>query len=186
MCPSPSPPHSPSGVRVPAAGGHLPCLHLVISPQHELDRVTGFSGTEQANGTGFHSEMRACSAISKSFVTPWTVGHVASLSVEFSRQEYWSGLPFPPARDLPDPGVKLPSAASPPFTGGFLTTEPPGKPTPETGPQKNCGFGLGGASTCPSLARPNDARCHVVCCPLEKPMWEGTKGGPPQHEGLRS
>ena len=39
------------------------------------------------------------------FMTSWTVAHQAPLSIEFSRQEYWSGLPFPPARDLPDPGV---------------------------------------------------------------------------------
>ena len=38
---------------------------------------------------------------------PWTVAHQASLSMEFSRQEYWSGLPFPPPGDLPNPGIKL-------------------------------------------------------------------------------
>ena len=40
------------------------------------------------------------------FATPWTVGHQVPLSMEFSRQEYWSGLPFPLPRDLPDPGIK--------------------------------------------------------------------------------
>ena len=49
----------------------------------------------------------------------------SSLSVEFSRQEYWSGLPFPPPGELPDPGVQ---ASSPELAGGFFTTEPPGKP----------------------------------------------------------
>ena len=39
------------------------------------------------------------------FVTPWTVAHQASSSMGFSRQEYWSGLPFPPPGDLPDPGL---------------------------------------------------------------------------------
>ena len=39
-------------------------------------------------------------------VTPWTVAHQAPLSMGFSRQEYWSGLPFPSSRDLPDPGIK--------------------------------------------------------------------------------
>ena len=43
----------------------------------------------------------------------------------FSSQEYWSGLPFPPPGDLPDPGIEL---ASPALADGFLTTEPPGKP----------------------------------------------------------
>ena len=43
----------------------------------------------------------------------------------FSRTEYWSGLPFPPPGDLPDPGIKL---VSPALAGRFFTTEPPGKP----------------------------------------------------------
>ena len=41
------------------------------------------------------------------FASPWTVAHQAPLSMGFSRQEYWSGLPFPPPRDLPDPGIRL-------------------------------------------------------------------------------
>ena len=40
------------------------------------------------------------------FATPWTVAHQAPLSKGFSRQEYWSGLPFPSPRDLPDPGIE--------------------------------------------------------------------------------
>ena len=40
------------------------------------------------------------------FVTPWTIAHQALLSMGFSRQEYWSGLPFLPPEDLPDPGIK--------------------------------------------------------------------------------
>jgi len=47
----------------------------------------------------------------------------------FPRQEYWSGLPFPPPRGLPDPGFELMSLASPALAGGFFTTEPPGKPS---------------------------------------------------------
>ena len=46
------------------------------------------------------------------FVTPWTVAHQAPLSMEFSRQEYWSGLQFPTQGDLPDPGIKPTSLAS--------------------------------------------------------------------------
>ena len=45
------------------------------------------------------------------FVTPWTVAHKASPSMGFSRQEYWSGLPFPPTVNLPEPGIKLASPA---------------------------------------------------------------------------
>ena len=49
----------------------------------------------------------------------------------FSRQEYWSGLPFPPPGDLPDPGIEPVSPAS---AGGFFTAEPPGKPCVELDP----------------------------------------------------
>ena len=59
------------------------------------------------------------------FVTPWTVAPQAPLSMGFSRQEYWSGLPFPSPGDLPEPGIK---PSSPSFEAGALTSEPPGKP----------------------------------------------------------
>ena len=48
--------------------------------------------------------------MSDSFVTPWTVAHQVPLSIGFSRQEHWSGLPFPSPGDLPDPGIKLVSS----------------------------------------------------------------------------
>ena len=56
------------------------------------------------------------------FVTPWTIARQVPLSMEFSRQEYWSGLPFPSPGDLPDPGIELTSLASPPLAGRFFTT----------------------------------------------------------------
>ena len=56
------------------------------------------------------------------FVTPWTVAHQAPLSTGFSRQEYWSGLPFPPAGDLPNSGIKPVSLASLALAGRFFTT----------------------------------------------------------------
>ena len=62
------------------------------------------------------------------FATPWTIVHQAPLSMEFSRQEYWSGLSFPPPGDLPDPGIKPLSPASPALAGGFFITVSPGKP----------------------------------------------------------
>ena len=48
-------------------------------------------------------------------LTPWTVAHQAPLSMGFSRQDYCNGLPFPPPGDLPDPGIKLTTPASPPL-----------------------------------------------------------------------
>ena len=59
------------------------------------------------------------------FVTPWTVAYQASPSMEFSRQEYWNGLPFPSPGDLPDPGIEL---RSPALQADALPSEPPGKP----------------------------------------------------------
>ena len=50
------------------------------------------------------------------------------LSMGFSRQEYWSGLPFPSAGDLRHPGIEPRSLTPPALAGGFFTTEPPGKP----------------------------------------------------------
>ena len=51
------------------------------------------------------------------FATPWTVARQAPLSMEFSRQEYWSGLPFPIPGDLPNPGIKPTSLSSPVLAG---------------------------------------------------------------------
>ena len=56
------------------------------------------------------------------FTTLWTVAHQAPLSMGFSRQEYWSGLPCPSPGDLPHPGIKLPSLISHALAGRFFTT----------------------------------------------------------------
>ena len=56
-------------------------------------------------------------------VTPWTVACQAPLSMEFSRQEYWSGLPFPFLGDFPNPGIEPSSPGSPVLAGRFFTTE---------------------------------------------------------------
>ena len=61
-------------------------------------------------------------------VTPWTVTRQAPLSMGFPKQEYWSGLPFPPLGDLPGPQTELTSPVSPALAGRFFTTESPGKP----------------------------------------------------------
>ena len=56
------------------------------------------------------------------FATVWTVAHQAPLSLGFPTQEHWSGLPFPSAGHLPDPGIKLLSLKSPALVGRFFTT----------------------------------------------------------------
>ena len=63
----------------------------------------------------------------RNLATPWTVAWQAPLSMGFSRQEYWRGLPFPSPGDLPDPGIEPNSLVSPALARGFSTTEPPGK-----------------------------------------------------------
>ena len=56
------------------------------------------------------------------FVIPWTVARQAPLSMGFSRQEYWSGLPCCPPGNLPNPGIKSASLMSPALAGSFFTT----------------------------------------------------------------
>ena len=62
------------------------------------------------------------------FATPWTVAHQVLLPMEFSKQEYWSGLPFPTPGDLPNARIKPVSPVFPALAGGFFTTESTGKP----------------------------------------------------------
>ena len=59
------------------------------------------------------------------FATPWTVAYQAPLPMGFSRQEYWSRLPFPSPGDLPDPGIE---PGSPALQADALTSDPGGKP----------------------------------------------------------
>ena len=80
---------------------------------------------EVANETRALELLFSRSVVSNSFATPWTVAHEAPLSMGFSRQEYWSGLPFLPPGDLPDPGIE---SMSPALQVNSLPVEPPGKP----------------------------------------------------------
>ena len=70
------------------------------------------------------SEVKSFSRV-QLFATPWTVAHQAPPSMEFSRQEYWSGLPFPSPGDLPNPGIE---PGSPALQADTLPSELPGKP----------------------------------------------------------
>ena len=65
--------------------------------------------------------MLSCFSHVQFFATPWTVVHQASLSMDFSSQEYWNRLPFPPPGDLPNPGIEPSSLSSPALAGGFFT-----------------------------------------------------------------
>ena len=69
-----------------------------------------------------HAQSRPTLAI------PRTIARQAPLSMGFSQKEYWSGLPFPLPGDLPNLGIKPVSPTTPVLSGGFFTTEPPGKP----------------------------------------------------------
>ena len=68
------------------------------------------------------------------FATPWTIAYQAPPSMGFSRQECWSGLPFPSPGALPDPGIE---PRSPALQAGALPSEPPGKPRPIVVNNKN-------------------------------------------------
>ena len=72
-----------------------------------------------------HAQSLSCVQL---FVTPWTVAHQTPLSMGFHRQEYQSELPFPPSEDLPGPGIKLMSSASPTLAGRLFASESTGKP----------------------------------------------------------
>ena len=66
----------------------------------------------------YAKSLQSCPAL----CDPMDVAHEAPLSMEFSREEYWSGLPFPSPGDLPDPGIKLVSPLSPAWADRFFTT----------------------------------------------------------------
>ena len=74
-------------------------------------------------GPGRKKEMKSLSCI-RVFATPWTVAYQAPLSMGFSRQEYWSGLPFPSPEDLPDPEIE---PGPPALQADALASEPPWK-----------------------------------------------------------
>ena len=80
-----------------------------------------YNGERAVSSTGVVGKsgrvcMFSCSVMSDS-ATPWTVAHQVPLSMGFSRQEYWDGLPFPPPRYLPYPGIKPMTPVSPALAG---------------------------------------------------------------------
>ena len=72
--------------------------------------------------------MLSCFSRARLFATPWTTARQSSLSVGFSRQEYWSGLPSPPPEDLPNPRIEPVSSASPALQADSLPLSHQGSP----------------------------------------------------------
>ena len=70
----------------------------------------------------------SCFSRVRFFAMLWTIACQAPLSMGFSGQEYWNGLPFPSPGHLPNPGIEPASLMSPALAGGFFTTTAPGKP----------------------------------------------------------
>ena len=84
----------------------------------------GDLGSIPVSGTSMKRQCQLLSCV-RLFETQWTVAHQALSSMGFFRQEYWSGLPFPPPGDLPHPGIE---PGSPALQADCLWSEPPGKP----------------------------------------------------------
>ena len=110
------------------------------------------------------------------FATPWTEAHQVPQSLGFSRQECWSGLPFPPPGDLPNPAIKHTSFTPPALTGGFFTTSANhASPVPRQlrkGTLPTIPDGI--YQALPGLLLPLQNPCP--CCPDSSPIW--TEVGP--------
>ena len=109
------------GTREP---GGLPSMgsHRVRHDWSDLAAATA-GAHKYSSHLRLHAQLLSCVWF---FVTLWAVAHQVPLSMGFSRQEYWSGLSFPPPGDLPDPGIEPMSSA---LADMFFTPESPGKPT---------------------------------------------------------
>ena len=104
-------------------------------------------------------------------MAPWTAARQASLFMAFSRQECWSGLPFPSPRDLANPGIK---SALPASAGGSLPLSSLGKPLHFIGHQANVTH-----DDCCYAAEGDKGRWRVMCTEKsagveQKPRWSGT------------
>ena len=99
-----------------------------VRPPSPLNRPQprGGNGSAMAASRKLLSRLGRLRVLAAQSWTPWTVAQQAPLSTGFSRQEYWSGLPFPPPGDLPNPGIK---PKSPIPQADSLPSEPPGKPS---------------------------------------------------------
>ena len=112
---------------------------------------------------------RGCAQVTQScptLATPWTVARQAPLSMEFSRQEYWSSLLFPSPGDLSELGIKSVSPVSPGWAGRFFTTEPPGKP--QSFKERLLWSGKWGYFS-------SSVNKQAFWCPLQPQMWPGSE-----------
>ena len=87
-----------------------------------MDGVSEFLVEEMIHVAQFVSQFSSVTQSCLTLCNPWTVAHKAPLFTEFSRQEYWSGFPFPSPGDLPHPGTEPVSVASLMLAGRFFTT----------------------------------------------------------------
>ena len=120
ICPHPNPGSSNPGQALGGGGfAHYPHFR---SPNRR-----GIESNSETKTPGFKSCGCVLShlAVVSNSVTQWIAAHQAPLSMGFSRQEYWSGLPCPPPGDLPDPGTESTSLMSPALAGVFFTLEAP-------------------------------------------------------------
>ena len=106
--------------------------HIQVPPRHWLI-LTLLTTKSRRTELGVLSRVQL-------LATPWTLAHQAPLSMGFPRQEYSSGLPFPPPGDLPTPGTEPTSLELPALAGGFFTTTPPGKAKGELYDQQITGW----------------------------------------------
>ena len=127
FCASPA-----SGTHLTPVTGPLNCLSpakgrtsapfIIFPPSAHLEINHCMLSNQSRN------KCKCCQAMPSHFshvwlcATPWTVACQAPLSIGFSRQEYWSGIPCPPPGGLPNPGIELMSLKSPALAGGFFTT----------------------------------------------------------------
>ena len=101
-----------------------PCLPKTQQQLHRNSSMNTKYRQRPAYSVSLNLKMKLLSRV-RLFATPWTVAHQARPSVEFSRQEYWSGLLFPSPGDFPNPGIK---PRSPALQADALLSEPLGKP----------------------------------------------------------
>ena len=110
-----------------ALGVNLVFCLCYITQDYLISHFQIFLITHFSHASKTHACMLSHFSHVQLFVTLWTVAHLAPLSMAFSRQKYWSGLPCPPPGDLPNPGIRPMSLMSPASAGGFFTTSTPWK-----------------------------------------------------------